>query len=508
MSTETIAGLLALRADSSRQVAALIDNTRSITYGELDRQSADLAAWLVSQGVNKGHRVGLLMPNGVAWAINAYAVMRIGAVLVPLSTLLRPMELQSQLATAGARHLIACEQFRGRDYRQDLTSSERQKLPFLTNVWWSHELEAKTGDHPAEAVAQALAAQLRPADEMVVIFTSGSSGPPKGVIHTHGAALRANAASLADRGVAKGERLYLPMPFFWVGGFAGGLISALNAGATLLTEAVAQPAQTLAFLEQHRATLFRGWPDQAAQMIRDPAYSPDRLATLKPGSLDALLPPEKQVDIDLRANLFGMTETFGPYCSHPLDQPLPADKKGSCGRPVADMQLRIVDPDTGALQAHGSIGRIQLRSANMLKGLCGHEREEIFSADGWYDGGDLGWLDDDGYLYFSGRRDDMLKIKGVSVYPSEVTTVLESLPGVSRAFVTAVQSDQADVLGAALVPSDPEHCDLHAIQQACREQLSAFKIPTVWKVLGSFDELPKLTSGKIDKAALRSLLES
>ena len=130
---------------------------------------------------------------------------------------------------------------------------------------------------------------------MVVLFTSGSTGSPKGTIHTHGGGLRAVAAGLDARCVRPGERLYIPMPFFWTGGFCGGLLSVLLAGATLVTEAEPEPARTLALLQEERVTLFRGWPDQAARLAADPAFAEADLSALGDGSLGALLPrfPER-----------------------------------------------------------------------------------------------------------------------------------------------------------------------------------------------------------------------
>jgi acyl-CoA synthetase (AMP-forming)/AMP-acid ligase II len=513
VTTETIPSLLVRRASDSAQVEAIVDHDSRLTYAELEKLSRERATWLVGNGVNKGHRVGLLMPNRIEWAINAYAVMRIGAVLIPLSTFLRPAELCAQLAVAGVRHLIAVADFRGRNYQQDIASIDRSTLPSLRNIWWAREL-GSGGSEDLQAVTSALSELVRPANDMAIIFTSGSSGMPKGVVHTHGGAIRANAAGLADRCVQKAARLYLPMPFFWVGGFAGGLISALNAGATLLTEAIPEPGQTLKFLQRERVTLFRGWPDQAAQLASHPDFAGTDLSHLTAGSLDALLPAPLRSTPARRANLFGMTETFGPFCGYALDKDMPADKAGSCGKPFAGIEVRIVavDNETGSDNVEtlpaGAVGSIQLGGRNILRGICGREREEIFTADGWYDGGDLGWLDDDGFLHFAGRKDDMIKVRGVTLYPAEVESALESLPQVQRAIAIDISIDNAKAMGAAIIPQAFKSFDLEQLRGDAAAQLSAFKMPSRWIVFESLNELPRMATGKIDKPRLRQLLQN
>jgi acyl-CoA synthetase (AMP-forming)/AMP-acid ligase II len=506
VNSETIAALLAARRAERPDHVAIVDDHGRLTYAELEARSAALAAELVRRGVNKGHRTALLMPNGIEWALCAYAVMRIGAVLVPLSTLLRPPELSQQLAVANVRHLVFTETHRGRDYLADLAALDRDALPSLENVWRWRGLASAIGGDPDLAMVAAYQARLRPADDMAVIFTSGSAGAPKGVIHTHGGAIRAVAAGLEARGVGPDTSLYLPMPFFWVGGFAGGLISALIAGATLVTEETPDPQRTLALLAREKVTLFRGWPDQALQLARHPDFSHHDLSALRPGSLEALLPAPLRGAAGARANLFGMTESFGPYCGWRLDRDLPAEGRGSCGKPFADVELRIVDPETGAESLPREAGVIQIRGPNILRGICGREREEVFTPDGWYDTGDLGWLSPDGFLYFTGRRDDMFKVKGASVHPSEVEQALVSIPGVGRAFAAAVDIDGVLTVGAAVLPEPGEALALDTLAEAARSRLSAFKLPSRWLVLRGLEELPTLASGKLDRAALGARL--
>ena len=299
-----------------------------------------------------------------------------------------------------------------------------------------------------------MAATVTPADPLVIMFTSGSSGAPKGVVHSHGNALGAVRSGLAARCITSDTRLYLPMPFFWVGGFGSGILSALIAGATLVTEERPQPDTTLRLLEKERVTLFRGWPDQAEALARHPDRARTDLSALRPGSLEALLPVEQRAQTGARATLFGMTEAFGPYCGYAADTDMPASAWGSCGKPFPGMEVRIVDPDTGEAVPAETIGMIQLRGPHTLRGICRRSREELFTVDGFYPTGDLGRLDENGYLFYHGRSDDMFKVSGATVYPSEVERALRTIEGVDNAFVTNVSGTAGQRVGAAVVCHD------------------------------------------------------
>jgi acyl-CoA synthetase (AMP-forming)/AMP-acid ligase II len=509
---DTIPRVLARRRRDDAEVEALVSDEGRITYAALDDASRALAGRLVRAGLLKGERVGLLMPNGIDWAIAALAVMRVGGVLVPLSTLLRPPELLAQLRVAGVSQLIAVRDYRGRSYLDDLRSlspdlvdrvgsGQRDLLvPALRaiRVW---------GELPQEpaspGLVDALEGAVRPADDVVVLFTSGSRGAPKGVIHTHGSALRAVTAGLAARCITAGERLYIPMPFFWTGGFCSGLLSTLLAGGTLLTESTPEPQQTIRFLERERVTLFRGWPDQAARIAAHPAFAAADLSSLRQGSLPAVLPPAARPRPGARANVFGMTESGGPYCGAPLDADLPPAKHGSCGRPFAGIEVRIVDPDTRAVVAPGVQGEILLRGPNMMRGICGRPRSEVFDADGYYATGDLGRLDEDGYLWYAGRRDDMFKVKGATVYPSEVESCLRAVPGVAQAFVADVALEDGAPEVAALVVTK---ASADTVIESARARLSSFKVPTLWLFVPDPESVPMSATGKVEKKALQRLL--
>ena len=499
---ETIDRVVRLRAAEHGAKPMVIDQMSRLSYHELDTTTKDLAAALIEAGIVKGTRVGLIMPNGVRWVKIAIAVTRIGAVLVPLSTLLQPRELAALLQTASVQFLISVEEFRGHRYLDDV---QRELLPALREVWSADRMLQNVAGDAARPIVDALAATVTSSDPMVVMFTSGSSGTPKGVMHSHGNALGAVASGLTSRCIDSDTRLYLPMPFFWVGGFGSGVLSALLAGATLVTEDVPQPDTTLRLLERERVTLFRGWPDQAEALARHPSRTEVDLSALRPGSLDALLPPEHRGKPGARAMLFGMTEAFGPYCGYPADTDMPRSAWGSCGKPFPGMEVRITDPETGEPIPVGAIGMIELRGPHTLRGICRRSREDLFTADGFYPTGDLGRLDNDGFLFYHGRSDDMFKVSGATVYPTEVEQALRDIDGVESAFVTNVSGAQGDQVGA-VVECDTAANTAEQLRTAARKLLSSFKVPTIWLLVDSDETIPRGSTGKVDARRLRELL--
>jgi acyl-CoA synthetase (AMP-forming)/AMP-acid ligase II len=512
----TLPGLIARWAAAQPDAQFLVADDETLTYGELDRATRDATARFAAHGVVKGTRVGVMLPNSTAWAIAAFAIARIGGVVVPLSTLLRPPELEAQLRTAAVEHLVVLPEFRGRRYLDDLREISAtlvphddalfdRTLPRLRSIiTWNEWITADSLPSAAPSLVDALERAVQPADDLAVIFTSGSRGAPKGVIHTHGGALGATEAGLDARCVTRDDRLYVAMPLFWVGGFGTGLLSVLLAGATLVIEAQPEPARTLALLARERVTLFRGWPDQAEAVAAHPDFASTDLSSLRPGSLQAVLPvPAPQ---RTRASLLGMTESFGPYTGDRLDRDLPPGKEGSCGRPFPGVEVRVVEPDTGAVVEPGTIGELQVRSRNLMRGICGRVRGEVFTVDGFYPTGDLGMVDDDGYLFLRGRRDDMFKVKGASVYPSEVEAALARLEGVERAFVVDVEREGAQAVGAIVILAPGAECSVDDLATGARAQLSAFKVPTCWRVITGHD-VPITATGKVDQPALRRLLD-
>ena len=324
-------------------------------------QSRALAARLVAAGVGKGARVGLLAPERHrVGGDRGRGACASAPSLVPLSTLLRPPELEAQLRVAASRTSSLAPSFRGRAYLDDLEDvapgssrpAGRRRHPDLPSLRPSGLDDVPPAPSTTTLVTRSRT-RVRPADDLVVLFTSGSRGAPKGTIHTHGGALR--AVAVGPRGPLHRRRataLYIPMPFFWTGGFSQRPALRARRRRDAAHRGVPEPERTLDLLERERvdAVPRLARPGGAARRRTRGSRRPTCRASAR-----AACPPcsraEQRPAPGRRANLFGMTETFGPYCGARLDLDLPAGARGSCGRPFDGFEVRIVDPETGATRA-------------------------------------------------------------------------------------------------------------------------------------------------------------
>jgi acyl-CoA synthetase (AMP-forming)/AMP-acid ligase II len=508
---------------------------RRITYAEADALSARLAKGLLAQGVAKGARVAVLFPNGPDFIVAWLAASRIGAVVVPLNTFYKPRELGYVLRHADVHTLLTAPRLLGNDYLERLEAaapsltSQRERgrlflpeLPHLRAVFvfgetggraWAGTREDLEAAGAAAGLGDAFLASIEdevaPADPAVLVYSSGSTADPKGALHSQGTLVRHSANLNQFRDLRGDDRIFSPMPFFWVGGLVFSLLSALQVGACLLCEEFFEPGATLALLERERATIAAGWPHYSKAMAEHPSFASRDLSSVRSGNLYALLPEsERPRDPELRSNSLGMTETCGPHTIDRMDVELPEKLRGSFGHAVPGVEHKIVDPKTGAPLAPGESGEICVRGYSVMQGLHKQEREETFDRDGFYHTGDAGRFDAEGHLYFEARLGDLIKTAGANVAPREVEVLLEAMPEVSSAYVVGLADGvRGQKVAAALVLAPGASLDTETVRARLKEDLSAYKLPRhVFAV--AKDELPFTDSGKIDKRKLGALLEA
>jgi acyl-CoA synthetase (AMP-forming)/AMP-acid ligase II len=504
----------------------LVTDDERLTFSEADTASLELADALLASGIGKGTRVGILFPNCAQWLISWLAAARIGALTVPLSTFAPGAELARLLRHTDVQVLLMGRAIAGRD----LVERIEHALPGLTDggdviaapaapylrrihIWpgcecaWASPWPRHT--ESAASLASSAEDEVVPADDLVVVSTSGTTALPKSVVHTHGSLVRHSYILARHRGVTSTDRIYSPMPFFWVGGLTMVVLQALSTGAAILAQDVFEAGSTLALLERERATFVSCWAQASQAMADHPDFAKRDLSSVRGGTMIQALPLDRRPrEPDLMPDLLGMTETGGPHTMVEVpDTPLPPELRGSFGIPLPGVvQHRIVDPASGVEAPARHEGEIQVRGQIVMNGIYKQERHEVFGPDGWYATGDRGWFDEAGHLYFTGRASTLIKTAGSNVAPGEVEAMLDAMPGVVHSFVVGIPHPvRGQVVAAAVVPARGAKLTAGALMAHARQNLSSFKVPTVVLIL-SEDQLPMLPTGKIDRTALVAML--
>jgi acyl-CoA synthetase (AMP-forming)/AMP-acid ligase II len=505
-----------------------------VTYRELERRSARLAALLVRHGVGKGSVVGILLPNGVEWVIAWAAITRVGGIAAPVNTFYQTPELAMMLRHADVRVLITCATLPPHDYLTRLTGIAPElerfqapqplmlpSFPQLRHVLlydrapapaWAQQvpdLDADSPDPTLADVVQAMENDVVPSDPQLITYTSGSTGEPKGVVHGNGPLLRQGRNLAAMSGLVPSDRIWTPMPLCWVGGFSFTLLRALSVGAAFVTQARMDAGVALGLLARERVTCVSAWPAIGTTLLAHPDYPGTDLTALRLGSFsEARSSDRRPVDPSLAVTSLGMSETAGPHTFWTAAEDWtgsPEEFRGAFGHEIPGISHRIVD-DAGRDVAERVEGEVLVRGYSLMLGLYKRERHDVLDADGWLHTGDRGYFDR-GWFFYTGRSGDLIKTKGANVSPSEVELAIGKLPGVRQAFVFGIDQLTHDQEVVALVVPEDEGSALVAesvLLSQLRDQLSSYKIP---RRIGLIDaaSVPYLTSQKADRRALATI---
>lgn len=511
---------------------------REVSFAETDRASRELARALVAMGLGKGSRIGIMMPNDPDWVICWLAAARIGALAIGLSTLFQRREIDWALRHNDVDTLLVISEYGSADYQARLedaipglgeqtagTPFYLPSHPYLRRivVWngaprpWamSHTDAIACFTAAAPQVDDDLIARMEanvaPADDVLVICTSGTTSEPKAVIHTHGAAIRNTWSFAPYTFFQRNERVYCSLAFFWVGGPLRGIMPALFAGACMcfpksmsgddLVEMLVREHVTCTFLGVAQAHAVR--TAAAAQGV-DLSFVREGLTPFVDHATGEPMTPDERSGGSL-----GMTETFGTHSSEALDRPVRPGKAGTFGRAMPGVERRVVSLETGEVVPPGQEGELHIRGTNMMRGYLKRERHEVFTADGWFPTGDRVMIDEDGYLFFYGRVTEMIKTAGANVAPREVEAVLHTFPEVREAIVFGMQDDErGEIVAAVVVPKDGEPFDPAALERKVRQEISGYKVPRVI-VQMAYEDIPRTdAAGKPKKAQIRKMVEA
>jgi len=516
----TVPKLLANLVATRGQHDAIATVAETLSYEELERRTSRMARALLSLGAGKGTRIALLAPGGILWLTALLAGLRIGALVSLVSTLCTPPELAHMLRSGDAQILLGVRRFLRHDYGKTLAAAlpglaaaTAQALrlpgaPYLRSVWlddasglrWARSMEdllcyADGPQAPDDALLAAIEQEIAPSEDAIIVYTSGSTSLPKAVVHTQWNVTRFPRALTKHFLLKPDDRMMPHLPTFWLGGL-GMTMQVLSIGATLVYPASPEVDAVLDTIERCRVNRLNSWGD-VMMKLREGAIARgidvDKIVGLGPfrDKTGETIPP------NLQANMLGMSETFTAHSAEPLDTRLPEDKAGSSGRGVDSFERRIVNPETGEAAPPGQVGELQVRGSGLMSGFYKTNRKDVFTPDGFYPTGDLARLDADGYIYFVGRRGDMIKTRAANVSRLEVEAAMRGVPGVELPVVVGLPDPElGQRVVAAVVPAKGASLTDESIRTALRAVLSSYKIPREI-VFITQDDVPRTTTGKI-----------
>lgn len=521
--SDTLAAVLAEQACSRGQHALLICDTDRISYRDAERRSAMLARALVALGAGKGTHVGLLFPNGSSFVVAMLAAARIGAVVVPFATFATAPELRHQLYDADIQILLADRSYRSHHYDERLSEILEGDLvaeqavpdtnreiysaatPQLRHVVFDLEALGQIADAVEPQLLDALQADVNPCDPLAIIYTSGSTAAPKGVIHTHSTLIGHQRNLNRIRGLTAADILFCNSPFFWVGGFAFGLLANLLAGSTLLCSNATDAGETLDLLEAEKPTITNGFTATVSRLTEHPSFADRDLSPIRRGNLYPVMAPDcRPRDPELRHNMLGLTETGGTVLlsSDAADQP--ESRRGSFGQPAPDFEVKVIKADGESVIA-GDPGELCLRGPYVMQRYHRRSREQSFDPDGWLHTGDIVCADLEGFLYFLGRSTAMIKTAGANVSPIEVENAIARVSGLTAYVVGLDDPRRGQSVAAVIALRDGQRFDEDTVRAGLAHELSAFKIPRRFVAVPETDVVV-LSSGKVDRLVLQEHL--
>ncbi|MFE4667554.1 FadD3 family acyl-CoA ligase [Streptomyces sp. NPDC056716] len=508
---------------------AIVDGARRMSYTELDAEVTRLARSFLATGLEKGDRVAIWAPNSARWIVAALALQRAGGVLVPLNTRFRAAEAAYILARSGARALVVTGEFLGRDYAGELAAEAGPSggglpwtgLPSLRTVvvldgeprrpFRTWEDFSAAGAAVTDEDVRRRAASVGPDDLCDMLFTSGTTGHPKGALSTHGQTLRAYAVWAEVVGLREGDRYLVVNPFFHGFGYKAGWLASLIVGATVLPERTLDVPRVLAAVRRERVTVLPGTPALYQTMLEHPEFSAEGVGHLRLAVTGAAgVPPALLVRIKEELGFshivtgYGLTESCAIVSMCRYDDP-PEVVATTSGHPLPGLEVAVVDA-SGVFLPPGREGEIVVRGYTVMKGYFGEDAETAatIDADGWLHTGDIGALDASGRLRITDRLKDMFIVGGFNAYPAEIERVLDRHPGIARSAVVGVPDARLGEVGAAFVVARRgRSLDPAGVIAWARDNMANYKVPRQVHVVA---DLPVNAAGKVLKGELRERL--
>ncbi len=493
---------------------AVEDGDICLSFAELAHAGLRATRAFCAAGLRHGDRVAIWAPNVVEWILAAIGLQAAGGVLVTLNTRFKGAEAGYVLRKSGARMVFTVDEFLGVNYVEALAGEELPDLERIVTLRggaqgadsWDEFLAG--GDPFPEDVALARAAAVEPDDLSDLLFTSGTTGRPKGVMTTHGQNLRTFACWREVAGLREGDRYLIVNPFFHAFGYKSGWMASIMCGATILPHQVFDVPAVLERIGRDRISMLPGPPTLYQAILADPDLGRHDLSSLRLAVTGAAAIPVElihrmrdELGFETIITGYGLTETSGvvSMCRQEDDSETIAT---TSGRAIPDLEVRCVDA-AGKELPRGEPGEVVVRGYNVMKGYFEDEAEtaKAIDAEGWLHTGDIAVMDERGYLRITDRIKDMFIMGGFNCYPAEIENLMYGSGMVSQVAVIGVPDERMGEVGMAwVVPAPGQETTPEAVIAWCREHMANYKVPRIVEIV---DELPTTASGKVMKFKLR-----
>jgi acyl-CoA synthetase (AMP-forming)/AMP-acid ligase II len=504
----SVFGLLERAADRAAGKEALYDQTRRLTYGDLKREAERIAGALVSYGIAPGDRIAAALPNWHETVVLYFAAARLGAVLVPFNPKYRTHEVSHILQNSGSKLVFVCEEFENVDLE-----AVRPLVREIVTVRYRKEGCRSFEELSSAATIAALPeVAVNPEEDVYcILYTSGTTGSPKGALLTHSALVQSGIAIAESMRCTENDVYLILAPVFHVFGLGCNLLSAVYRGSRMVLLDKFKAGKALELIQQEKVTIQHAVPSMLNLELKDPDFDAYDLSSLRAGMTGAApCPPETVRGVRERMGMrlsisYGSTET----CTVTITDY--DDSEGhileTIGKPVAGAQVKIVGSRRETLPC-GEIGEIACKGFGVMKGYYGlpEQTREVLDEDGWFYTGDLGSMDSDGYVRYMGRKKELIIRGGFNIYPQEVEGQLIKHPKVLECAVIGLPDPvMGEIVCAAVKLRPGQQADADEMIAFLKPNIAPYKLPSRIVFL---DELPATASGKIQKIKLRDMIRN
>jgi len=512
----TLPQVVAEAATAYGESVAITDGDVQMTYAELDVARLRSARAFIAAGLEKGDRIAIWAPNIYQWIIAAIGAQSVGGVLVPLNTRLKGAEAAYILQSSGARLLFTVGDFLGVCYPEQLRDQELPELERIVMLAGEADGAMAWADFIAggNAVQQdevdKRVAELTPDDTLDILFTSGTTGKPKGVVTSHGQNIRTFENWSATVGLRSDDNYLIINPFFHSFGYKAGWLSAIIRGARMLPVKSFDLDEVLEQIALEKISMIPGPPTIYQSLLAHPRRADYDLSSLRlavtgaaPVPVELVRQMREELGFEVVVTAYGLTETCGVVSICRADDS-PERISHTSGRAMDGVEMKCVDAEGNEVSA-GSEGEIWCRGFNVMRKYLDNPQEtaRAITADGWLKTGDVGVMDEDGYVRITDRIKDMFIVGGFNCYPAEIENNLCDMSGVARAAVIGVpDARMGEVARAYIVATAETQLDEAAVIQWCRDNMANYKVPRSVRFLPEF---PMNAGGKVLKNELREL---